>query len=162
MFIDLLLYFITFVLLTLSFIKDPAKTTQALMKAWKSFENILPQLLSIVIMVGIMLSFFDAETISSLIGDGSGIKGILLSLFVGSITLIPGFIAFPTAAMLLANGAGYMQVAAFVSSLMMVGIITLPVEIRYFGFRLSLARNSLSLLFCFFVAWIVGKVVGAI
>jgi hypothetical protein len=39
--------------------------------------------------------------------------------------LIPGFVAFPIGAALLEEGAGYAQIAAFVSSLM-VGVETLP------------------------------------
>ena len=34
------LYFVTLILLALSFRKDREKTRQALVKAWKSFENI--------------------------------------------------------------------------------------------------------------------------
>ncbi|NCB01911.1 MAG: permease, partial [Spirochaetia bacterium] len=77
---------------------------------------------------------------------------------VGAITLIPGFVAFPTAAMLLEGGAGYMQIAAFVSTLMMVGIVTLPVEIKYFGKRLAIYRNILAFAFSFLVAYVIGYV----
>lgn len=70
--------------------------------------------------------------------------------------------AFPTAAMLLQNGAGYMQIGAFVSTLMMVGIVTAPVEMKYFGKKLTIARNVLAFIFSFLVAYIIGKVVGGI
>jgi uncharacterized membrane protein YraQ (UPF0718 family) len=93
-----------------------------------------------------------------IIGVESGWWGVVLSAVVGSITLIPGFIAFPTAAMLLQGGAGYMQIAAFVSALMMVGIVTLPVEIRYFGKHLAIYRNTLAFAFSFLVAYIIGYV----
>jgi len=66
------------------------------------------------------------------------------------------------AAMLLNNGAGYMQIGAFVSTLMMVGIVTLPVEIKYFGRRLTSTRNILAFLFSFVVAYIIGKVAGGV
>jgi len=72
--------------------------------------------------------------------------------------LIPGFIAFPTAALLLENGAGYMQIAAFISSLMMVGIVTLPMEFKYFGKKISIVRNILAFLFSFLVAFVISKV----
>lgn len=45
---------------------------------------------------------------------------------IGSITLIPGFVAVPLAAALLKNGAGYMQIATFVSTLMMEMISVIP------------------------------------
>ena len=78
---------------------------------------------------------------------------------IGAVTLVPGFVAFPVAGELLKNGAGVLQIAAFVSSLMMVGIITLPMEIKYFGKKAALIRNAAAFLFslaaAFFVAWAV-------
>ena len=86
----------------------------------------------------------------------SGWLGVVLASIVGSITLIPGFIAFPTAAILLDGGAGYMQIGAFISTLMMVGVVTLPVEIRYFGKKLALYRNIFAFMFSFLVAYVIG------
>jgi uncharacterized membrane protein YraQ (UPF0718 family) len=154
------LYVLTGVLLSASFFKDKAKTKKALIKAWKAFENILPQFLGVLILVGLMLSVFDAQFISKVIGSESGFIGLLASVAVGAITLIPGFVAFPTAAMLLENGAGYMQIGGFVSALMMVGIVTIPVEVTYFGKKMTLVRNVLALLFSFIVAIIIGRVAG--
>lgn len=153
------LYIVTTILLGLSYYKDKTKTKKALKKAWKAFENIMPQFLGVMVLVGIMLSVFNAEFISKFVGTESGWYGTLISALVGAITLIPGFVAFPTAAMLLENGAGYMQIAAFISSLMMVGIVTAPVEAEYFGKRFTLARNSMAFVFSFIVAYIIGKLV---
>ena len=85
----------------------------ALKKAWKSFENILPQFLSILVIIGIMLALLSPETISKLIGKQSGWIGMVIASIIGSVTLIPGFIAFPLASALLKGGAGYMQIAVF-------------------------------------------------
>lgn len=148
--------------MTFSYYKDKNKTKKALKKAWKAFENILPQFLGVIVLVGIMLSVFNADLISKIIGSESGWYGVLISAVVGAITLIPGFIAFPTAAMLIENGAGYMQIGAFISTLMMVGVVTMPVEIKYFGKRLTITRNSLAFVFSFIVAFIIGKVAGSL
>lgn len=155
-----ILYGITAVLLVLSFVKDKEKTKKSLKKAWKAFENILPELLVVLLLVGLLLAVLDTELISKIIGSDSGWLGVLLAATVGAVTLIPGFVAFPTAAMLLQGGAGYMQIGAFVSALMMVGIVTMPVEIRYFGKRATLLRNVFAFAFSFLVAYIIGLVVG--
>jgi uncharacterized membrane protein YraQ (UPF0718 family) len=152
-------YGLAIVLLILSFIKDKKKTKMALKKAWKAFENILPEFLVVILLVGVLLAVLNPETISKIIGSKSGWFGVILAAIIGSITLIPGFVAFPTAAILLENGAGYMQIAAFVSTLMMVGIITIPVEIKYFGRKISIIRNILAFFFSFIVALIIGLVV---
>lgn len=153
------LYIITICLLILSYFKDKNKTMKALKKALKAFENILPQFLGVIVLVGILLAVFNPEIISGLIGNRSGWLGVLIAGIIGTITLIPGFVAFPTAAMLVENGAGYMQIAAFISTLMMVGVITLPVEIKYFGKRFAVVRNSIAFLFSFVVAYIIGILV---
>ena len=152
-------YSLAIILLILSFIKDKKKTKMALKKAWKAFENILPEFLVVILLVGFLLAILNPETISKIIGSESGFVGVVLASIIGSVTLIPGFVAFPTAAILLKNGAGYMQIAAFVSTLMMVGIVTMPVEIKYFGKKISVMRNSLAFLFSFIVALIIGMVV---
>ena len=159
---NIILYGISIIFLGISFCKDQTKTKKALKKAWKAFENIMPQFLGVIVLVGMLLAVFDAEFISKLIGNESGWYGIVISAVVGAITLIPGFVAFPTAAMLLESGAGYMQIGAFISSLMMVGVVTMPVEMEYFGKKLTITRNILAFLFSFVVAFIIGKVVSGV
>lgn len=153
------LYIVTGLLLVFSFIKDKKKTKMALKKAWKAFENILPEFLVVILFVGLLLAVINPGVISKIIGSDSGWVGIVLAALVGSVTLIPGFVAFPTAALLLQGGAGYMQIGAFISTLMMVGIVTMPVEIKYFGKKLTIYRNVLAFFFSFLVAYVIGLVV---
>lgn len=153
-----ILYLVVAVCLVVSFFKDKSKTKKALRKAWKSFEHILPQFLTIILIIGMMLSVVDNETISRFLGSSSGILGVLIALFVGSITLIPGFVAFPLAAALLNNGAGVAQIAAFISSLMMVGIVTIPMEIKMFGKKITVIRNISAMFFSLIVAYVMGSI----
>lgn len=150
------LYILAGTALIVSFIKSRKQTALALKKAWKSFENILPQFLSILIIIGVMLAALSPAQISSLLGQKTGFIGVLIAAAIGSITLIPGFIAFPLAAALLQNGAGYMQIAAFISTLMMVGIVTLPLEISIFGKKAALSRNIAAFFFSLTVAAVMG------
>lgn len=146
--------------LAVSFVKSRDKTKAALKKAFKAFEGILPQFLVVLVLVAITLSVLDTATVSRFLGAGSGALGVLIASAVGAITLIPGFVAFPAAAALLEGGAGATQIAAFVSSLMMVGVVTLPMETKYFGRKAAVMRNLLafgfSLVAALFVGWVVG------
>ncbi|MGM0433006.1 MAG: permease [Spirochaetota bacterium] len=148
------------VLFIASAVTDWNKTKRALRKGVKALERIFPQLLVVLVIVSITLALFDADFISKYIGDESGIFGMIGSAVVGSVTLIPGFVAFPAAGELLKNGAGVLQIAVFVSALMMVGVVTLPMEISYFGKRTAITRNVFAFIFTFiaggFVAWMVG------
>lgn len=162
MIVNIGLYVVTAVLLLYSYYKDKKKTKMALKKAWKAFENILPEFLVVILLVGVLLAVINPDVISKIIGSDSGWIGVVFAAVVGSVTLIPGFVAFPTVAMLLKSGAGYMQIGAFVSTLMMVGIVTMPVEIKYFGKKLTIYRNILAFIFSFIVAYIIGLVVTSI
>lgn len=154
-----ILYLVAVICLVWSYLQNRKKTQIALKKAFKAFEAILPPFLVVLILVSMVLAVLDAPTISLILGKDSGIRGVLIASLVGAITLIPGFVAFPAAAALLQGGAGATQIAAFVSSLMMVGVVTLPLEIQFFGKRVAILRNVLaygfSLLAAVFVGWVV-------
>ena len=153
-------YAIAGVALLVSLIADRAKTRQALRKAWMAFAGILPEFIVVIVITGIVLSLLDPVTISRIIGAESGWAGVLGASIVGSITLIPGFVAFPLAALLLEQGAGLFQIGAFVSALMMVGVVTFPVERATFGTRIAIVRNVLAFLFSLCVASVLALVLG--
>lgn len=150
------LYLSATTLLLASFSRDKKRTIMSLKKSWKALENIMPQFLSIILIIGITLAVLSPQEINNLIGQQSGWIGILIAAILGSITLIPGFVAFPLTAALYKNGGGLMQIAVFISTLMAVGIVTLPVEMKYFGRKVSIIRNGLTFVYCFIVAILMG------
>ncbi|MGE5580055.1 MAG: permease [Bacillota bacterium] len=150
---------LTLVLLCLSGIRDPKKARLALKEAWMSFENILPQFIGIIFLISIMLAFLTPNMITQVVGRNTGFWGMLLTSVIGAVTLVPAFIAFPLAKSLVSLGAGIPQIAVLVSTLMMVGIVTMPVEIKFFGKRVTFTRNGLAYLASFLVAWVIGVVV---
>ena len=144
---SLILYSIVIFFLIISFIKDKNKTKRAIISGLKSFENILPQFLFIIITVGILLSFLTTDTISKILGNSSGFIGIIVADIMGTIIMMPTFVAFSLGNTLLLNGAGYSQVATLISSLVLIGLITLPLEIKYIGKRATLLRNLIAFIF---------------
>lgn len=156
--IQAFLYVLAITLTLVSFRKDKEKTKKALKKGWTSFENILPTVLSVMAVVGISLSILDEEFIVKVIGPNSGLIGIVIAIVIGSITMMAGFIAFPLGAVLMEQGAGIAQVAGFISALMMVGLITIPLEIKYWGKKVTIMRNVLGIVISFVVAIIIGMV----
>ena len=152
------LYGITGILLLWSWRSDRKKSIAALKKGWKAFENLLPQFLPIILLIGLGLAILDPSTISRILGKESGLMGMALAAVLGSIILMPGFIAFPLAASLLAAGAGYGQIAMLLTTLMMVGIVTLPLESSYFGKRLAIERNALAFVYAVISSFMLGGI----
>lgn len=153
-----LLYGLCIILIFISFFKDKNKTKKAIINGLKSFEKIMPQFLSIVIIISITLSVLNTEIISEIIGKDSGFLGIILASIVGSITTMPTFVAFSIGNQLLQNGAGYAQVSALITTLTMVGILTFSLESQYIGKKAAFYRNFLAFLFSFIVAIFMGGV----
>lgn len=150
------LYGVTAVLLAISYVKDRNKTMLSLKRAWKMFLNVLPQFISILFLAGLLLAAVSPETIQYVIGAQSGFRGMLTAALLGAVTLVPVLVAFPVAARLLQNGAGVTQTAVFISTLTMVGFVTLPMEIKYLGKKVAVLRNALAFLFSFAAAFLIG------
>ncbi|WP_163102803.1 hypothetical protein [Peribacillus alkalitolerans] len=150
-----ILYTIAIILTSISFIKDRNKTKDALLKSWKMFRNILPDILLVMLFVGISLSLLTPSFISSIIGEESGLMGIVYSTIIGSVALIPSFVVFPLGDTLVQNGAGLPQVAALMSTMMSVGIVTLPMEQKLFGRSFAYSRNAAGILMSLIFAYII-------
>ncbi len=142
--------------LVISLIKDRAKTKQSLLVAVKSFFRILPIVLIIIIFIGLLLGFVPLDLISKTMGEQAGFGGVILIASVGAILHIPALIAFPLAASLLKGGASVAAVAAFITTLTMIGTVTLPLEIKELGKKMALLRNGVSFIFAIIIALIMG------
>ena len=153
-----ILYGLCIMLLLISFSKDKEKTKKAVKNGLKSWEKIMTQFLSITIVISIILAILKPEIISNLIGESSGILGVLLSSVIGSIAIMPTFVAFSTGNTLIQSGAGYAQVSALISTLTMVGFLTYTLESEYIGKKAAFYRNFLAFLFSFIVAAFMGGV----
>ena len=150
------LYLVAGLALLVSFIVNREKTLKAVKIAARRFVNILPAFLIMLILVSIVLFLIPDEVISNYLGGNNKFIGVLSASLLGSITLMPGFIAFPLSGILLEKGVLYMVLAAFTTTLMMVGVVTYPIEKEYFGVKVTIMRNTIS----FFIAIIVAVVVG--
>lgn len=138
------LWIITGVALLASLVADWKKTRSSLIKGLGMFWGILPLMLGVLALVSLVLGAVTPEMLQHVL-SGSGPLPFFTALGIGSIALMPGFIAYPLAGILRQNGASTPVLAAFITSLMMVGVLTLPVEARFFGWRISLLRNLLAL-----------------
>ena len=140
--IGLILLAIT--LLIWSFLKDKKKSIKGLSVAKNMFKGIAVDIISILALIGLFLTLVPPGTIKTVLGDTSVTAATFISAAFGTVTLIPAFVAFPLASSLVAEGAHLVSMAAFITTLTMVGFITAPIEIEYFGKKFTLVRNVLS------------------
>lgn len=137
---------ITVALTFISLIIDSKKTIKGVKKGIVQFFRILPTLLSLIIIISIVLYFVSNDLIVEHLGESAGWEAYISAAILGSVSLLPGFIAYPLAGVLVKTGVGYGVIAVFITTLMMVGVLTIPIEAKYFGFKTTLLRNTLSFL----------------
>jgi uncharacterized membrane protein YraQ (UPF0718 family) len=139
-----------------SFIADTRKTIQALKIAAKKFIDVASDLSVMIVLVSISLYFLPEQTVAAYLGENNLLVSVLIAILIGSITMMPGFIAFPLCGLLLQQGVPYTVLGAFTTSLMMIGVVTYPLERSYFGSTVTLLRNGISLLIALLVALFIG------
>lgn len=142
--------------LTASFFKDREKTVKSLKVAAKSFLNILPMVFIVIILIGLLIGFVPPEKIFGILGEKTGIMGLINAAVIGSIIHIPAIIAFPLTASLLQEGASLIAAAGFITTLTMIGTVTLPLEIKELGAKFALLRNILSFVAAVLIAILMG------
>lgn len=145
--------------LGISSIYSRKKTKMALKKSLKMFTGMLPMMLAIIIVIGLTFALIPQTTINQVLG-GYSIKGLILSGLLGSISLIPMFIAAPLVGSLAEQGAGVLSMAMFITTLNMVGFLTAPLEAEFFGWKLTIWRNGLAFVGALVVAFGTALVLG--
>ena len=141
-----------------SIIKDKKKTLDAVKISEGMMKGIVSEIVAILFLIGIVLTFIPPDTIKQYMGDSNTLLSTIVFALAGCITLIPAFVAFPLVGSLINAGASIIPVVAFLTTLTMVGIVTFPLEKREFGVKFAVVRNSLSFVFAIVIALLMGVI----
>jgi uncharacterized membrane protein YraQ (UPF0718 family) len=144
--------------LTISIIKSRDKSKKAFMVGVKSLLKTAPGLLTVLGIIGLTLGILTPETITHWVGAEAGFPATVIAAILGAITLIPSLVAFPLAGSLLRSGATVITISAFVTTLVMVGIVTAPMEIKTLGKKFTILRNGLGFLAALMIAGMMGMI----
>lgn len=155
------LYIVAGIGLLISFLIDQEKTLQGLKKGILKLKKTMPNYLKMLIIISIVL-LFSEDLILQTLGHDNIMIGLVSSLFIGSITMMPGFIAYPLAKILVVKGVSYMVITGFVTSLMLVGVVTYPIEKEYFGHHATILRNIMSFAVAALIAITAGFLYGEV
>lgn len=153
------LWVITIVVFIFFLFKDKKKTLNSMKMARGMMGGLLGDLIGILFLIGLILTFVPPETIKTLLGKSNVFLATIISAIAGSITLIPAFIAFPLVGSLVNVGASIVPAVAFLTTLTMVGFVTFPLEKKELGFKFALWRNALSFVFALLIALAMGVMV---
>jgi uncharacterized membrane protein YraQ (UPF0718 family) len=131
-------------LFIISIIKNKEESKEAMKKSRGMMKNMIGDIIGIIFMIGLILTFIPPETIEKVLGSENTVLSSFVAAVVGSITLIPAFVAFPLVGSFVDAGASIVPGVAFLTTLTMVGVVTFPLEKKEFGTKFALARNLFS------------------
>lgn len=151
-------WIIALILAAISFLKSKSQTFEAVRKSKGMMGNMLGQIIAIIFMIGLVLTFIPPETIKNTLGSENVVMSTIASAVAGSVTLIPAFVAFPLVGSFVNAGASIVPAVAFLTTLTMVGVVTFPLEKSEFGLKFTLYRNALSFVGAILIAGLMGVI----
>jgi uncharacterized membrane protein YraQ (UPF0718 family) len=155
-----ILYCITGAAFFWSFLADRHKTKKAAIIAMNRFVDIIPAIFFMLLLVSCLPVEATVTALFNLINHVNNAMGVMVAALAGSIIMLPGFIVFPLCGVFAEKGVPYFILSAFTTTMMMVGVVTFPVEKSYLGTKLALVRNMIGFGIALVVATITGLLFG--
>lgn len=118
---------------------------------WQTCLRNAPLLLLAFIIVGFVTAIAPQKFVEQLMGPESGWQGLLVAEGVGM--LLPGgpYVVFPLIAAIYHNGAGFAAAITMITSWAAVGLLSVSFELPFMGWRFTVIRWGLGLIFSLLV-----------
>lgn len=124
-------------------------------------KNSLLEMLSVIPPIFILIGLFDVwvkrETLIKYMGEGSGLTGIAIAFFIGSVAAGPLYAAFPVAGVLLKKGSKLSNVFIMIGAWSTTKIPLLLFEATSMGYRFTLLRLGIDLVGILVIALVLEK-----
>lgn len=136
----------------------PDKGATARHVAWEYFKEMAMILPAVFIIMGLVSVWVEREFIVRFLGEGSGVKGVVLSFILGSIPMGPLYVAFPLAAVLLKKGAKVANIIIFLSAWACIKLPAELMEFQFLGWKFTLVRYLATLVVVVALSEVIGRV----
>jgi len=124
---------------------------------WSNAIEMLSILPPIFILLGLLDVWVKRETMIKLMGEKSGILGVLIAFFLGSAAAGPLYAAFPIAGVLLQKGSKLSNVFIFLGAWSTTKIPMLLFEASAMGWKFMITRFVINIPVIILIAYITGK-----
>jgi uncharacterized membrane protein YraQ (UPF0718 family) len=124
---------------------------------WSNTLEMLSVLPPIFILLGLLDVWVERETMIKLMGEKSGIIGIVLAFFLGSAAAGPLYAAFPLAGVLLKKGRKFSNVLIFIGAWSTTKIPMLLFEATAMGWRFTALRFLINIPGIALIAYVTEK-----
>ncbi|MBK5263158.1 MAG: permease [Peptostreptococcaceae bacterium] len=124
-----------------------------------SFKEMLLVIPPIFILLGLLDVWVPKETMIKYMGDKSGLKGILLAIFIGSAAAGPLYGAFPIAAVFMKKGVKFSNILIFIGAWSTTKIPMILFEIASLGTKFAITRLLIDIPGIIIIAFILSKMI---
>ncbi len=138
----------------------PAVAARSTQVTWDYFKEMALILPPVFILMGLMEVWLPKDKIQKWLGSGSGMRGGLISLVLGTLPTGPLYVAFPMTATLLRKGASITNMVIFLGSWAALKIPQLMVEIKFLGISFTVLRFGLTLTALIVMGFIMEAILG--
>ncbi|MBI2104985.1 MAG: permease [Candidatus Omnitrophica bacterium] len=133
----------------------PARIGQALTSGTMLFLGVLPNLVLGFALAGFLHVLLPADLISRLMGEESGVRGLLVGTAAGMVTPGGPFTHFPILASFLSKGATVGPVCAYIAAWALIGLNRIIIwELPILGPQIALVRLLASAGFPPLIGWL--------
>jgi uncharacterized membrane protein YraQ (UPF0718 family) len=139
------------------FFWDPKLGANIAVQTTQSFLEMLSFVPPIFIILGLLDTWVPRETVISHLGPDSGIKGLVLAIFLGSAAAGPLYGAFPVSAVMMKKGAGFFNVMIFLGAWATLKLPMFLFETQCLGLLFSVTRWICSLVGIVLIAFAVDR-----
>jgi uncharacterized membrane protein YraQ (UPF0718 family) len=123
----------------------PVTAVRSTQVTWDYFKEMALIIPPVFILMGLMEAWVPKDKIKKWLGNGSGIRGGLISLVLGTLPTGPLYVAFPMTATLLRKGASITNMVIFLGSWAALKVPQLMVEIKFLGITFAGLRFGITL-----------------
>jgi len=136
---------------------DPLVGQKSINITWSNAVEMLSIIPPIFILLGLLDVWVQRETMIKLMGEKSGILGVLIAFFLGSAAAGPLYAAFPIAGVLLKKGSKFSNVLIFIGAWSTTKIPMLLFEASSMGWKFTVTRFVINIPGIILIAYITGK-----
>lgn len=141
----------------LIFLLDQSMGVSIATKTVLNFKEMLMVLPPIFILLGLLEIWVPREKIIPLLGEESGIRGIILSIILGAAAAGPLYAAFPVAAVMLKKGARLLNIFVFIGAWSTLKIPMFLFESASMGLSFALYRAAFNIPGIILIAYLLDR-----
>ena len=148
------MFIVASIIILVTYIFSKEMGLKAIDTVWISFKEMITILPPIFVLMGLLDEWVPKDVMSKYMGEGSGWKGILISIFIGSAAAGPLYGAFPVAAVFMKKEVKLTNIFIFIGAWSTTKIPMFLFELSSMGSKFAITRLIVSIPGIFIISYL--------